>query len=181
MSKYLRPNYFNTYPEAYKHVRKMLDCITSEFPNFFHLMTTYAKYQTLLSSGTPKFKLYLSGNISEYLDNPEKAKNRTRYFRLTQKFFERLDIYVINPLNPEYPPLKSWEEYMLRDIALLMDCDGIFLLNSYSDQASSGVLIELATANALDLLIANDMSGDTNFFLENIRLGNLDYLEDRQS
>lgn len=92
-------------------------------------------------------KVYISGKITG-LDYQE-AYNK----------FESAEKEVINfggaPVNPmkicDNDPTKTWEDYMEIDLAALLRCEGIYMLNNWG--ASKGARVEYAVAKELGLTI----------------------------
>lgn len=79
-------------------------------------------------------------------------------------FFELAEAHLLNkghdPINPikangidgtEKAVTASWRDYMMADIALLFDCDAIYMLKNWQD--SKGAKIERAIAEHLGLQI----------------------------
>lgn len=94
-----------------------------------------------------KKKVYISGKISgsdydEAFDKFERAENW-------------LSLIGLSPINPmkkvSEQEGKSWKDYMLEDIAILWECDGIYMLPDWKD--SKGARIEFQIALELDLII----------------------------
>lgn len=85
-------------------------------------------------------RVYISGKITGL--DPEKAKG---HFARASELVEKLGYKPVNPMvevpfDPEY----KWEDYMLKDIALLFGCDAILMLPNWED--SKGAKIEHAIA-----------------------------------
>lgn len=92
-------------------------------------------------------KIYISGKITglsqtEAFANFERAEMRINCFG-----FE-----AINPMKKvSEQEGKSWKEYMLEDIAILWDCDAIYMLRNWED--SKGAKIERAIAEHLGITV----------------------------
>lgn len=86
--------------------------------------------------------IYISGKITG-LDIGEAAINfQNAESHLIQTYD---NIEVINPIRSvPYKKGKTWEEYMIDDIALLFECDTIYMLKNWTD--SKGARIECAIA-----------------------------------
>lgn len=90
-------------------------------------------------------RIYISGKISG-LDYAEAFKK-----------FDRAEVWLLTqgwlPINPmkkvSEQEGKSWKEYMLEDIAILWDCDALYMLHDWKD--SKGARIELAIAEELGI------------------------------
>lgn len=89
--------------------------------------------------------IYISGKITGLdlkvaFDNFEQAENE-----LLARGFE-----PVNPMKKvSEQEGKTWKEYMLEDIALLWDCDGIYLLKNWKQ--SKGAKLEWVIARELGL------------------------------
>lgn len=80
-------------------------------------------------------KIYISGKITG-LPFPEVEEK----FYDAKDLLESLDFEVINPLENGLTQSHSWNEHMVRDIEMLLDCDAIFMLDNW--QTSKGADIE---------------------------------------
>jgi hypothetical protein len=87
-------------------------------------------------------KLYIAGPMSGYPDFNFPAFNETA------AFLDLLGYEFVNPaaLDEELGLLDAHEDYMQRDLPLLLECDGILLLDGW--EQSKGANIELFTALA---------------------------------
>lgn len=90
-------------------------------------------------------KIYVCGPISGYADYNLPA------FDLAAKQLEGLGHAVINPcaLDGESERNLKWEDYLKRDLKLLVDCDAIFLLDNW--HFSRGAMLEFYVATNLGL------------------------------
>jgi hypothetical protein len=94
-----------------------------------------------------KQKIYISGKITG-LNYRQAYKN----FEQAEQLLKSMDFEVINPMKKvSEKEGKTWEEYMLEDIGLLFNCDGIFMLRNWKD--SKGARIEYNIANEKNLMI----------------------------
>lgn len=89
-------------------------------------------------------KIYISGAIS---NNP----NYKADFETAAQIVETVGFEVINPAGLGEIPAGSWADYMRRDIKLLMDCDGVYMLPGWHE--SKGAQIEHQLARDLGLNI----------------------------
>lgn len=89
-------------------------------------------------------KVYISGPMTGKKDLNRKA------FNDAEKHLKELGNEVVNPHNY---PVDSYEVCMKRDIALLLDCDVIYLLEGWSK--SRGAKVEYAVACSIGLKIWN--------------------------
>ena len=103
-------------------------------------------------TNTP-FSVYLSGQITglhlvEAKGNFERAEMEAiKSFGSVIGTHERLRI--VNPMKIDHNPSAEWEDYMEKDIAQLLRCRGIYMLNNW--KFSKGARIEHAIAVELGL------------------------------
>jgi hypothetical protein len=91
-------------------------------------------------------KIYLSGKITGL--NHEVALQKFKDAEISAK---KHGIEVVNPMTLNHNHDKSWEAYMLEDIKYLFECDGIYMLENWTD--SKGARIEHNIAKEMDLKI----------------------------
>lgn len=92
-------------------------------------------------------KIYISGPITG-LDHQTAFAN----FDRAEKMLRDLGFDPVNPMKAsglDSDINHSWEEYMKADIALLLGCDAIYLLNGW--ESSRGATIELNIAEPLKI------------------------------
>ncbi len=91
-----------------------------------------------------KLKIYISGKISG-LDYQEALK----LFAEASRRISLAGCEAVNPMDMIPTQVgKTWEQYMCEDIALIFECDGVYLLNNW--QESRGARIEKAICEILD-------------------------------
>jgi nucleoside 2-deoxyribosyltransferase len=92
-------------------------------------------------------KLYLAGPMTGYPDHNFPA------FRAAAGALREAGHDVVNPaeLDAEVGTDHPWEYYMRRDIALLVECEGIALLPGWS--GSRGARLEYGIARALGMRV----------------------------
>ena len=76
-------------------------------------------------------KVYLSGSVTK---EPDYLVD----FELWEKCLKQCGYEVVNPIS--FPEEERYEEYMKRDIRLLLDCDAIFYVNDTT--TSKGAFVE---------------------------------------
>lgn len=89
-------------------------------------------------------KVYISGPISGY-DLEERINT---FSEEENKLKETYDCEVVNPLT-DLPEGKSWEEYMLRDLKMMLECDTIAMLPGWEN--SRGAKLEFLVATSLGM------------------------------
>lgn len=91
-------------------------------------------------------RVYISGPISGY-----DLAERKEAFEKAAKRFRKHGYYVSNPFNTGIPSSASWQEHMKADIAMLMQCDIIYLLEGWQD--SRGATLERNLAEELGIKV----------------------------
>lgn len=91
-------------------------------------------------------KIYISGRISGLPYEEVLAK-----FAKAEKYLTDLGYEVVNPLRNGLSKESNWQDHMVADIALLFQCEAIFLLSDWLD--SKGAMIEKNIAQITDLKI----------------------------
>lgn len=89
-------------------------------------------------------KVYVSGSITGTTDFKER-------FAAGEAEVRALGHEPVNPADWNCPEGLTWREYMERNIRLLLQCDGIYLLRGWFD--SKGSRVEQLIAQALDYLV----------------------------
>lgn len=89
-------------------------------------------------------KIYISGAITGY--SQYKIK-----FRKAKRELEAKGYSVINPAEFELPEGATWEDYMKHDLADLLKCDAIYMLNNW--RQSRGAMVEHNLAQLLRMQI----------------------------
>lgn len=85
-----------------------------------------------------RMKIYISGKITD-LD----YEDAYELFNEAEEWILVNDHEPVNPMKSVGEvPGKAWIEYMVEDLAILNDCDGIFLLSNW--QSSKGAQLEKA-------------------------------------
>ena len=97
-------------------------------------------------------KIYISGKISGL--PPEQTQ---RKFSDAADLLHNLDCEPVNPFQIGVSHSNaSWKQHMIRDIELLMHCDGILLLDDWKE--SKGARIEKKIADEMGLIILHESS-----------------------
>ena len=91
-------------------------------------------------------KIYISGKIS----GTDLTETRNR-FAAVAKAMKRIDVEPVNPLENGLSEHDSWEAHMLKDIADLLQCKAIYMLQGWQD--SKGARIEHYIATKIGMLI----------------------------
>lgn len=104
-----------------------------------------------------KPKIYLSGPMTGFVNCNHPAFNAAA---------DRLTYYGYNVVNPAKNGLdkrSTWVEHMRRDIALLTDCETIYMLRGH--ELSKGSTLELHIAKSLHMPVFYQGKDDEKLFL----------------
>ena len=91
-------------------------------------------------------KVYISGRITG-LEYQEAYKK----FEDAEVEVKNMGGVPVNPMKLEHKPNADWHDFMEKDIAELLRCEGIFMLDNWGN--SKGARCEYALAKELDLKI----------------------------
>lgn len=95
--------------------------------------------------------VYISGRITGLsFDEVEQMFDKAEK-RLTDTGFT-----PVNPLKNGLSRSSTWEEHMKRDIAMLLECDAIYILSNWKE--SRGAALERHIAKELGLMIIEQMN-----------------------
>jgi hypothetical protein len=97
-------------------------------------------------------KIYISGKITGI------EAQAAQLFEQAETDIRNAGFEPVNPMKLNHNHDKSWESYMKADLKALLDCDGIFMLNNWTD--SKGALIELDLALKLKIPIHLFIDGE---------------------
>jgi hypothetical protein len=91
-------------------------------------------------------KVYISGKITG-LEYQEAYK----MFEDAEKEVRNMGGVPVNPMKLEHKPNADWYDFMEKDIAELLRCEGIYMLENWGN--SKGARIEYNIAREMDLKI----------------------------
>lgn len=95
-------------------------------------------------------KIYISGKITGYEPAEAKDKFKRSEKKLTNKGHKAVIPFKVSQAREG----KTWEEYMIEDIAALFGCEAIYLHQDWKE--SKGARIEYAIAKELGLVIIHE-------------------------
>lgn len=98
-------------------------------------------------------KIYISGKIS----GTDLTETRKR-FASVAKVMKRIGVEPVNPLENGLSEHDSWEAHMLKDIADLLQCKAIYMLQGWQD--SKGACIEHYIATKIGMHIMYEIERD---------------------
>lgn len=92
-------------------------------------------------------KTYISGKITGL-----PLSEARELFNQASEFVKTMGLIPVNPMDlSPFIEGKTWSEYMLEDIKLLLGCENIFMIPNWRE--SKGARIEHAIAEELNLFI----------------------------
>jgi len=98
-------------------------------------------------------KIYISGAIT---NNPNA---KAQFDKAKQTLLELNKGYEpISPMDLPHEHDKSWNAFMREDIKALMDCQGIYMIEGWTN--SQGAFIEKELAQSLDFKIIYELISD---------------------
>ena len=98
-------------------------------------------------------KIYISGKIS----GTDITETRKR-FASVAKAMKRIGVEPVNPLENGLSEHDSWEAHMLKDIADLLQCNAIYMLQGW--QESKGARIKHYIATEIGMPIMYEIEQD---------------------
>lgn len=98
-------------------------------------------------------KIYISGKIS----GTDLSETRKR-FAAVAKVMKRIGVEPVNPFENGLTEHDSWEAHMLKDIADLLQCNAIYMLQGW--QESKGACIEHYIATKIGMPIMYEIERD---------------------
>lgn len=93
-----------------------------------------------------KERIYISGAIAHH-----HLEERRRVFAAAARYLSLKGYEPVNPFLNGLPQPGDWREHMRRDIALLLDCDSIYMLRGW--ELSKGAKLELDVASSCGIKV----------------------------
>ena len=93
------------------------------------------------------YKVYISGKITGLPICEVKEK-----FERAEWLLEDIGLNAVNPLKNGLSLHDSWEQHMVRDIELLLKCDGILLLTTWIDSKGASIEHFIAKTKGMNIL-----------------------------
>lgn len=90
-------------------------------------------------------KVYISGKVTG-------LRNYKAIFEEAEKKLNALGLMPINPVKNGEVPGWKWEDYMKKDIKLLLDCDFIYRLPNWNESKGAQIENELAKTLGIPVL-----------------------------
>lgn len=92
-------------------------------------------------------KWYISGKISGLPTDQVTAK-----FRQAERQIRAFGHEPVNPINNGLGSEASWNEHLVADVALLLECDAIYLLKDWGDSRGSRIEANIAEECGLQIV-----------------------------
>lgn len=99
-------------------------------------------------------KIYISGAIT---NNPNYLSDFNNAQKMLKSKYPEAEI--VNPIYIDHKPLSSWVDYMKADIKAMLECDTIYILNSW--KRSKGATLEYIIAKHLDFKLMFEEENET--------------------
>lgn len=100
----------------------------------------------LKSETMDKEKVYISGAIAHY-----DLEERRNAFLNAERYLSLKGFEPVNPFKNGLPDEAHWREHMRADIALLLDCQYIYMLRDW--ELSKGAKLELDVASSCGIKV----------------------------
>lgn len=99
-----------------------------------------------------KEKVYISGPIAGYDINERKLA-----FLKVQRMLETIGYQPVNPFDNGVPDDEHWRVHMKADIAMLVQCDAIYMMPGW--ELSKGCKLELDVATSCGIRLMLESQG----------------------
>ncbi len=107
-------------------------------------------------------KIYIAGKISG-LTKEQYSKN----FNEVENLLEALGLVPVSPLSNGLPEDVPWHEHMLADIALLFECEGIYLQKNWTQSKGARIEYQIAKETGKTILHEEDEAIEAIKYVEN--------------
>lgn len=91
-------------------------------------------------------KIYISGKITGL--PLQEVKER---FASAQALLEEIGFETVNPLKKGLPESATWEQHMVKDIELLLQCDAIYMMDNWVDSTGASIEYDVAMRTGKDV------------------------------
>ncbi len=120
------------------------------------LRRTWRKLTCKLAAGNDcpmrdRPKVYISGMIA-HLDLAERMET----FGLAEEKLYAAGYFPINPFKNGLSQEAHWREHMRRDIALLVECDYIYMLKGWELSKGAKLELDVASSCGIEVLFEHD-------------------------
>ena len=105
-----------------------------------------------------KKKVYISGAIAHY-----DLEERQAAFQMAAMEMERQGFEAVNPFENGVPQDAHWMEHMKADIALLVGCDYIYMLNGWELSKGAKLELDVASSCGIKVMFQNQKSDEREY------------------
>ena len=105
-----------------------------------------------------KKKVYISGAIAHY-----DLEERQAAFQMAAMEMERRGFEAVNPFENGVPQDAHWMEHMKADIALLVGCDYIYMLNGWELSKGAKLELDVASSCGIKVMFQNQNSDEREY------------------
>ena len=98
-------------------------------------------------------KVYISGKVTGLPFCEVKEK-----FERAEWLLEDIGLNVVNPLKNGLSLQDSWEQHIVRDIGLLLECDGILMLTTWMDSKGASIEHFIAKTQGMTILFESTIA-----------------------
>lgn len=98
-------------------------------------------------------KIYISGKITGLPFIEVEAK-----FQQAESLLEELGLEPVNPLRNGLTNEHSWNEHMVKDIEMLLVCDGILMLDNWCESIGAGIEYDISMRMGKDVYFETNVS-----------------------
>lgn len=98
-------------------------------------------------------KMYISGKITDLPTEQVAAK-----FEQAEQQIKSYGHEPVNPLNNGVDATEHWNKHIVADIALLLECDAIYLLRDWGDSKGARIEANIAGECGLEIIHQPDFA-----------------------
>jgi hypothetical protein len=97
-------------------------------------------------------RIYISGKITglPFLEVEHK-------FQSAQNFLEGYGFKVVSPLKNGLSQSHTWQQHIVRDIELLLQCEAIYMLGDWVDSVGAGIEYDVAVRTGKAVLFETNI------------------------
>jgi hypothetical protein len=103
-------------------------------------------------------KVYISGKITGLPIEEAKAK-----FERAEWLLDDIGLQPVNPLKNGLSLHDSWEKHIVRDIELLLECDGILMLTTWMGSKGANIAYFIAKKKGMEILFESNIAREHDF------------------
>ena len=97
--------------------------------------------------------MYISGAIAHY-----DLEERKTAFESAERFLSLKGYDPVNPFKNGLPDEAHWRQHMRADIALLLECDYIYMLDKWELSKGAKLELDVASSCGIEVLFENQFN-----------------------